>query len=54
MHFIIEILQYWILEVLYFPTNDQVANIFTKSLTKTKFSKLQSMLRVQEVVIKGG
>jgi hypothetical protein len=33
---------------------DQVADIFTKSLTEVKFSKLRSMLGVQEVVIKGG
>ena len=43
-----------VIEVLFFPTEDQVADIFTKSLTKEKFSKLRSMLGVQEVVIKGG
>jgi hypothetical protein len=36
------------------PTEDEVADIFTKSLTEAKFSKLRSMLGVQEVVIKGG
>jgi hypothetical protein len=44
----------WVIEVLFFPTKDQVADIFTKSLTKVKFSKLRSMLGVQEVVIKDG
>jgi hypothetical protein len=43
-----------VIEVLFFPTKDQVADIFTKSLTEVKFSKLRSMLGVQEVVIKGG
>jgi hypothetical protein len=41
-----------VIEVLFFPTEDQVADIFTKSLTEAKFSKLRSMLGVQEVVIK--
>jgi hypothetical protein len=43
-----------VIEVLFFPTEDQVADIFTKSLTEAKFSKLRSMLGVQEVFIKGG
>jgi hypothetical protein len=54
MHFIIKLIHYQVIEVLFFPTEDQVADIFIKSLTKEKFSKLQSMLGVQEVVIKGG
>jgi hypothetical protein len=33
---------------------DQIADIFIKSLAEAKFSKLQSMLGVQEVIIKGG
>ena len=41
-------------EVLYFPTYDQVADIFTKYLTEVKFFKLRSMLGVQECVLKGG
>jgi hypothetical protein len=40
--------------VLFFPTEAQVANIFTKSLTEAKFSKLRSTLGVPEIVIKGG
>jgi hypothetical protein len=54
MHFIINLIHDRVIEVLFFPTEDQVVDIFTKSLTKVKFSKLQSMLGVQEVVIKGG
>ena len=43
-----------VLKMLYFPTDDQVADIFTKSLTEAKFCKLRSMLGVQECVLKGG
>jgi hypothetical protein len=39
--------------MLFFPTEDQVVDTFTESLTEAKFSKLQSMLGVQEVFIKG-
>jgi hypothetical protein len=54
MHFIRKLIHDRVIEVLFFPTEDQVADIFTKSLTEAKFSKLRSMLGVQEVVIKGG
>jgi hypothetical protein len=54
MHFIIKLIRDQVIEVLFFPTKDQVADIFTMSLTEAKFSKLRSMLGVQEVVIKGG
>jgi hypothetical protein len=54
MHFIRKLIHDQVIEVLFFPTEDQVADIFTKSLTEAKFSKLRSMLGVQEVVIKGG
>ena len=53
MHFIRNIVHDSVIEVLYFPTDDQVANIFTKSLTEVKFSKIRSMLGVHECVIKG-
>jgi hypothetical protein len=53
MHFIRKLIHDQIIEVLFCPTEDQVADIFTKSLTEAKFSKLRSMLGVQEVVIKG-
>jgi hypothetical protein len=54
MHFIINLIHDQVIEVIFCPTEDQVADIFTKSLTKAKSSKLRSMLGVQEVVIKGG
>jgi hypothetical protein len=54
MHFIINLIHDQVIEVLFFPTEDQVVDIFTKSLTEVKFSKLRSMLGVQEVFIKGG
>jgi hypothetical protein len=54
MHFMRKLIHDQVIEVLFFPREDQVANIFTKYLTEVKFSKLQSMLGVYEVVIKGG
>ena len=54
MHFIRNLIHDHILEVQYCRTDDQIADIFTKALTEAKFSKLRSMLGVQEVVIKGG
>jgi hypothetical protein len=54
MHFIKNLIHDQFIEVLFFPTEDQVAEIFTKSFTEAKFSKLRSMLGVQECFIKGG
>jgi len=54
MHYIINLINDHVLEVLYCPIEDQVADIFTKTLTKVKFTKLRPMVGVQEVVIKGG
>ena len=54
MHFIRNLIHDRVLEMLYFPTDDQVPDIFTKSLIEAKFSKLQYMLGVQECVLKGG
>jgi hypothetical protein len=54
VHFIKKCIHDRVVEVLFLSTKDQVADIFTKFLTKANFSKLQSMLGVQEVVIKGG
>ena len=54
MHFIRNLVHDCVIEVLYCPTDDQVAEIFTKSLTEAKFSKLRFMLGVQECVLKGG
>jgi hypothetical protein len=54
MHFIRKLIHDQVNEVLFFPIDDQVVDIFTKSLIEAKFSKLLSMLGVQEDVIKGG
>jgi hypothetical protein len=52
MHFIKKLIHDRVIQVLFFPTEDQVAVIFTKSLKEVKFSKIQYMLGVQELVIK--
>ena len=54
MHFIRNIINDHVLEVLYCPIEDQVTDIFMKTLTKAMFTKLRPMVGVQEVVIKGG
>eukprot|EP00253_Pinus_taeda_P009646 PITA_09646 len=54
MHFIRKLIHDHVLEVQYCSTDDQVADIFTKALTEAKFTKLQFMVGVQEVVTKGG
>ena len=54
MHFIRNLVHDRVIEVLCFPIDYQVADVFTKSLTEAKFSKLWSMLGVQECVLKGG
>ena len=38
MHFIRKLIHDQVIEVLFFPIEDQVADIFTKSLTEAKFS----------------
>ena len=53
MHYIRKLINDHILEVLYCLIEDQVADIFTKTLTEVKFTKLRPMVGVQEVVIKG-
>eukprot|EP00253_Pinus_taeda_P019154 PITA_19154 len=54
MHFIRKLIHDHVLEVQYFSTDDQVADIFTKALIEAKFTELQFMVGVQEVVTKGG
>eukprot|EP00253_Pinus_taeda_P026293 PITA_26293 len=54
MHFIRKLIHDHVIEVQYCSTDDQVADIFTKSLTEVKFTKLRFMVGVQEVVIKAG
>eukprot|EP00253_Pinus_taeda_P021193 PITA_21193 len=54
MHFIRKLIHDHVLEVQYCSTDDQVADIFTKTLTKAKFNKLRFMVGFHEVVTKGG
>ena len=54
MHFIRKLINDHVLEFLYFLTEDQVEEIFMKTLTEVKFTKLRPMDGVQEVGIKGG
>eukprot|EP00253_Pinus_taeda_P035670 PITA_35670 len=54
MHFIRKLIHDHVLEVQYFSTVDQAADIFTKALTEAKFTKLRFMMGVLEVVTKGG
>eukprot|EP00253_Pinus_taeda_P032754 PITA_32754 len=54
MHFIGKLIHDHVLEVQYCSIDDQVVDIFTKALTEVKFTKLQFMVGVQEVVTKGG
>ena len=48
IHFIKKLIHDRVIEVQHCPTNDEVADIFTKALTEAKFTKLRSMLGVQE------
>eukprot|EP00253_Pinus_taeda_P015173 PITA_15173 len=54
MHFIGKLIHDHVLEVQYYSTDDQVAEIFTNTLTEAKFNKLQFMVGVQEVVTNEG
>eukprot|EP00253_Pinus_taeda_P026231 PITA_26231 len=54
MQFIKKLTHGHVLEVQYCSIDDQVANIFTKALTEVKFTKIRFMVRVLEVVTKGG
>eukprot|EP00253_Pinus_taeda_P018674 PITA_18674 len=54
MHFIKKLIHDHVLEVQCCSTYDQVVDIFTKALTEVKFTKLRFMVRVHEVVTKGG
>eukprot|EP00253_Pinus_taeda_P025309 PITA_25309 len=54
MHFIRKLIHDHGLEVQYCSTDDQVVDIFRKALIEAKFTKLQFMVGVQEVVTKGG
>eukprot|EP00253_Pinus_taeda_P011643 PITA_11643 len=54
IHFIRKLMHNHVLEVKYCSIDDQVADIFTKALTEAKFTKLQYMVGVHEVVTKWG
>ena len=47
-HFIREAVENRKIEVTYIPTEDNIANIFTKSLAKPKFSCFVGMLGLEE------
>eukprot|EP00253_Pinus_taeda_P009321 PITA_09321 len=53
MHFIRELIHDHVLELQYCSTNDQVADIFTKALTKAKFTKLRFMVEFRKLSLKG-
>eukprot|EP00253_Pinus_taeda_P001768 PITA_01768 len=53
MHFIKKLIHDHVLEVQDCSTDDQVADILTKALTKAKFTKLRFMVGVKEVVTRG-
>jgi hypothetical protein len=46
MHFLRKLINDHVLKVLYCVTKDQVADIFTKTLTEVKFTKLRVMVGV--------
>ena len=52
-HYIRELVADGILSLQYCPTEQQAADIFTKSFTEAKFVHLCSLLGMREVVIKG-
>ena len=53
MHFIKKLIHDHVLEVQYFSTDDQVADIFTKALTKVKFTKLRFMVGHMKLSLRG-
>jgi hypothetical protein len=48
MHYICELIRDRVISLQYCPTEQQVADIFTKSFTEKKFSELRAMLGVVE------
>jgi hypothetical protein len=43
-----------VVTLVYYKTNDQIVDIFTKPLSEAKFVKLCNMLGLQEDAIMGG
>ena len=52
-HYIRGLVADGILSLQYCPTEQQAADIFTKSFTEAKFVHLRSLLGMREVVLKG-
>ena len=52
-HFIREKIEEQEIELVYYKSEDQVADIFTKALPKEKFQRFRELLGIQEQHIKG-
>jgi hypothetical protein len=53
MHYIRELIQGQIIALQYCPTEQQVADIFTKPFTEVKYTRLRDLLGVRDVVERG-
>ena len=53
MHLIRKLIHDQVIEVLFFPTEDQVADIFIKSLTEVNFSKFDLCQEFMKLSLKG-
>lgn len=54
VHYLRQLVHDHVVSLLYCRTNDQVVDIFMKSVSKTKFIKFHDLLRLQEDSIMGG
>lgn len=54
VHHLRQLVQDNVVNLDYHKTNDQITNIFMKTLLEDKFVKIQAMLRLQEVAIMWG
>ena len=54
VHYIRDLVQENIVNLQFCPSEDQIVDIFTKSMLEAKFLKLWSMLGMIELNIKGG
>ena len=52
MHYIRELVHDRTIVLQYCPTNEQIADIFTKSFTEKKFTYLHSLLGVSSIMVK--
>jgi hypothetical protein len=53
-HYLRQLIQENVVNLVYYKIDDQVIDIFTKTLSETKFVQLQAMLGLQATVIMGG